>query len=290
MPVITLTTDFGTDSPYVAQMKGVILCVNPNVTIVDVTHAVPAQDVRAGALVLEKVCARFPVGTIHVAVADPGVGTERKIVCAEMGEQRFIAPDNGLLSLVARQSPPFAVYEVRESEFWLPEVSATFHGRDIMAPVAAHLSLGVTPDRLGPLLSHLVQLDWPDVRVDPGRIEGRVVSIDSFGNLVTDISARMLRRTLEDPQAEVGSSTASLAGGSLLIRCGEHQTRGIYRTYGDADASSLVALIGSTNRLELAIVGGNAATTLRVPVGEKVTVTVARGPSEDGVSKAVWRR
>ena len=145
MPIITLTTDFGTGSPYVAAMKGVILSINPAATIVDISHAVPAQDIARGALVLEDTTPWFPADTIHVAVVDPGVGTERAILYARIGPQQYIAPDNGLLSRLMARTPPSLVLRLTEREYWLPEVSHTFHGRDIMAPVAARLSLGLDP-------------------------------------------------------------------------------------------------------------------------------------------------
>jgi len=259
MRVITLTTDFGVSSPYVAAMKGVILDINPEVMIVDVTHAIAPQDVRQGALVLAEVCHRFPADTIHVAVVDPGVGTQRKILFARIGDQDFIAPDNGLLSAVMRRTPPRAMRQVMASHVWLSEVSATFHGRDIMAPVAAQLSLGFEAKKLGPPVSEMVGLDWPEVHVQGGRIEGSVASIDSFGNLITDITAEAL-------------AEASLTEGEPVIGCGPHRTRGIYRTYGDQPQSSLIAVVGSGGYLELAVVGGNASKTLEIEVGAAVTV------------------
>ena len=150
MPIITLTTDFGTGSPYVAAMKGVILSINPAATIVDISHAVPAQDIARGALVLEDTTPWFPADTIHVAVVDPGVGTQRSILYARIGPQQYIAPDNGLLGRLMARTRPSLVLRLTEREYWLPEVSHTFHGRDIMAPVAARLSLGLDPRRLGP--------------------------------------------------------------------------------------------------------------------------------------------
>ena len=190
--IITLTTDFGTDSPYVAQMKGVILTLNPQATLVDVTHAVPPQDVHAGSLVLEQMVAYFPAGTIHIAVVDPGVGTERSLVYARLGDQHFLAPDNGLLTRVIQRRPATRVIRLQEPQYWRASVSATFHGRDILASVAAHLSLGLEPNRLGPPHVGLVALDLPQPRRAADSIEGRVIGIDSFGNLLTDIPAELL--------------------------------------------------------------------------------------------------
>lgn len=259
MPIITLTTDFGTGSPYVAAMKGVILSIDPDAEIVDLTHAIPAQDIRSGALVLEQVTPWFPPVTIHVAVIDPGVGSARRIVYAEIGEQRYIAPDNGLLSRLALHRAPDRIVALEERAFWLPQVSATFHGRDIMAPVAARLSRGLYPEQLGPRIDKLVSLTWPEVVILPRTIRGTVQSIDSFGNLITDITESMLA---EVPRDE-----------SVRITCDEHETLGIYRTYSDQPPSTLVALIGSSGRLELAIVQENAAAMLGIASGTPVVVS-----------------
>jgi S-adenosylmethionine hydrolase len=257
--VITLTTDFGPASPYVAAMKGVILSINPAATLVDITHAVPPQDVRQGALVLEEFTPWFPPEAIHVCVVDPGVGTARKIVYVQLGQHHFVAPDNGLLSRLALRHPPSTIRAVEAAEFRLPVVSHTFHGRDIIAPAAAHLSTGLDPARLGPLQSGLVQLEWTEARVGARKIEGTVRSIDSFGNLVTDIPADALTNV---PRGE-----------QTIITCDEHETHGIFNTYEDQPASTLIALVGSSGQLELAIVGDSAKIMLGVTVGTPVVVT-----------------
>lgn len=258
MPIITLTTDFGTGSPYAAVMKGVLLSLNPAAMIVDITHDVPPQDVRYGAVVLEDVTDRFPPGTIHVAVVDPGVGTDRAIVFARIGRQSYVAPDNGLLSRLAQRLRPEKIIRLTESEYWLQPVSATFHGRDIMAPVAARLSLGLDPEHLGTPQPDLVMLDWPAVRVLPDRIEGSILLIDSFGNLITDIMAEML--------------AGWPAEKSVRIVYRQREIGGLSRTYGDQPPGSLVALVGSSGRLEVAVVGGNASRSLGANVGESVVV------------------
>ena len=258
MPILTLSTDFGNGSPYVAAMKGVILSINPAATIVDLTHDIPAQDIRHGALVLDDVTRWFPEGTIHVAVVDPGVGTSRAIVYAEVAGQKYVAPDNGLLSRLAARTPPAKLVRLSNPEYWLDPVSATFHGRDIMAPAAARLSLGLEPERLGPPLEKLVTLDWPGVRVGPRRIEGSVLEIDRFGNLITNITADML----------VGRPT----DGRACVICNVYETWGIRRAYADQSSGTLIALIDSGGRLELAIVGDSAASRLGVHLGERVVV------------------
>ena len=255
---ITLTTDFGAGSPYAAAMKGVILSICPAATIVDIAHDIPPQDIRRGALVLDEAAEWFPAGTIHVAVVDPGVGTDRAIVYAEIGPQQFIAPDNGLLSRLAARTPPAKIIRLARPEHWLPEVSATFHGRDIMAPVAARLALGLDPDLLGPAMERLATLDWPEVRQRPARIDGAVIEIDSFGNLITNITAEMLAGRPTDHR--------------LCVVCNIYETWGIYRAYGNRPQGTLVAVIGSAGRLELAIVGDNAARRLGIGVGAPVTL------------------
>ncbi|HEY5314023.1 MAG TPA: SAM-dependent chlorinase/fluorinase [Pirellulales bacterium] len=257
--IITLLTDFGTGSHYVAAMKGVILSLNRQAEIVDLTHGIRPQDIRQGAWTLAEVAERFPAGTIHVGVVDPGVGSGRRIVYAALGEQYFVAPDNGLLSRLALRSRPSKIVSIEDPRFWRPSVSCTFHGRDIMAPVAAHLSLGLHPDELGQALGELVMLDWAEVHVLPGKIQGTVSSIDSFGNLITDITSDMLRDT---PTGE-----------DTRVACDEHETLGIFRTYADQPPMTLVALIGSSGYLELAIVGDSAAAMLGIRSGTPVTVS-----------------
>jgi S-adenosylmethionine hydrolase len=257
--VITLTTDFGSGSPYVAAMKGVVLSINPQATLIDITHDVPPQDIRQGAVAVADASIRFPANSIHVAVVDPGVGTQRKVVYACFGQHHFIAPDNGLLDRLAAQRDPDKIVALTNPKYWLPEVSATFHGRDIMAPVAAHLSLGTDPDDLGAPQEKLVRLDWPEVRIVPGEITGSVESIDSFGNLITDIDELALSDCPKDE--------------SVRVCCDEHETYGIFRAYGDQPEMTLIALIGSSGKLELAIVNESAKIMLGVAAGAPVTVS-----------------
>lgn len=258
MPIVTLTTDFGTGSPYVAAMKGVILSICPEATIIDITHDVPAQDVRQASVVLDGVCERFPRGTIHVVVVDPGVGTDRAMVYAEIGAQRYVAPDNGVLSRLVARAAPHEIIRLQQREFWLPEVSDTFHGRDIMAPVAAHLARGADPSELGPPHEGLIALEPLEVRVGPDRIDGFVEQIDSFGNLITNITAEMLRGRPTDER--------------VCVVCNIFETWGVWRAYAEQPEGTLAALIGSDGRLELAVVGDNAAERLGLHPGTPVTV------------------
>lgn len=257
-PLITLTTDFGEGSPYVAAMKGALLAINPQARLVDLTHSIAPQNIRQAAIALDEVTPLFPSGTLHVAVVDPGVGTARAIVYAEIGDQRYIGPDNGVFSRLAARRPPTKIRAVTNRQWFRETVSSTFHGRDVMAPVAAHLSLGLDPDELGPPLEHLATLDWPGARKLSNRIDGEVTAIDSFGNLVTNITREML----------AGVPTDETVG----VTCDEHETRCIFNTYADQPAMTLVALIGSNDCLEIAIVDDSAAIMLGVRVGAPVQV------------------
>jgi len=259
VPLITLLTDFGHGSPYIAAIKGVMLSIDPALTLVDLTHDVPPQNVRYGALVLEEVADRFPPETIHVAVVDPGVGTERPIVLARIGRQWFIAPDNGLLSRMALRSPPSQIVHLTNPRFWLEPVSKTFHGRDIMAPVAARLAQGHAPAEFGPPHPRLLTLDWPEPHVLPHVLEAEILMVDSFGNLITNVSESFLEE--------------EAAGRQPTVACHQYETSGFCRTYGERTSGTLIALIGSTGRLEIAVVDGSAADRLHAKTGDRVFVT-----------------
>ncbi|HKD36523.1 MAG TPA: SAM-dependent chlorinase/fluorinase, partial [Pirellulales bacterium] len=226
--------------------------------IVDVAHNIPPQNVRQAAILLAEATTWFPAGSIHVAVVDPGVGTERRIVYASIGDQQFVAPDNGVLSRLAAKSRPSRIIALENSEHWLPSVSNTFHGRDIMAPVAAQVSLGMEPDRLGPAQSEMVELNWPAPQVEINSIRGEVTWIDGFGNLITNVSAASLA-SIPDPHR-------------AIIEMGEQTIRGFARTYGDQPSDTLVALAGSAGFLEIAVVNGNAAARLSAGVGASILV------------------
>jgi S-adenosyl-L-methionine hydrolase (adenosine-forming) len=257
--IITLTTEFGVGSRYVAAMKGVILTINPHAQIIDLSHAVPARDIRAGAITLAESACWFPSGTIHVVVVDPGVGSKRRIVYAQIGNHQFVAPDNGVLSRLATANRPAKIVGVDDPKYWQPEVSRTFHGRDIMAPIAARLSLGLAPEKLGPPLQQLVELPWAEVQQVPNRIEGEVIEVDSFGNLITNITRAML--------------DGVPGGDSVIITCEDHETQGIFATFSDQPPMTLMAHVGSTGRLELAVVDENASAMLGVRVGAPVRVS-----------------
>jgi S-adenosyl-L-methionine hydrolase (adenosine-forming) len=254
MAIITLTTDFGDGSSYVAAMKGAVLSVNPAARLLDLSHRLPPQSLVATAWFLADSLPWFPPGTIHVVVVDPGVGTGRALLCVEWSNQVILAPDNGCWTpiLQSDDSPP-RVYRLENPRLWRPTVSPTFHGRDVLAPVAGHLSLGATPADLGPRVSHWASLTLPDPEITTDGVRGEVVVVDTFGNLVTNIGAGMIR-----PDFRV---LVDLKEVSRFVQ-----------TYGDAEPGTLVVLIGSTGRLEIAVVNGSAAARLGVSVGTVVEV------------------
>lgn len=266
-PIITLTTDFGTDSPYVAQMKGAILSVHRDVTLMDLCHRVAPQNIIQAAIILEDTCHCFPDETIHLIVVDPGVGTDRRIVCARLDGQHFIAPDNGVLTALVRQASRREFVAVENRAFWRESVSNTFHGRDIMGPVAAHLARGVDPKQLGPAIEdELVAVDLPEVSHHDDGVDGCVITCDRFGNLLTNIRAADLARSPSPAQ--------------VTVQCRRHRIRGVVNTYGERPAGSAIALIGSAGRLELAIVNGNAAAVWGAGPGDTVTVRWTHRPKQ----------
>lgn len=255
--IITLTTDFGCADTYVAQMKGVILSINPAATIVDITHEIPPQDIMRGSRALGEIWQAFPAGTIHVAVIDPGVGTSRGLLAAKCDDRSFVLPNNGLLSHVLRSNPSDEIVELRNQTYWRENISNTFHGRDIMAPVAAHLSLGVRLSTLGPNATDVTLLECLEPRFEERQLLGKIVRIDHFGNLITNIEVTHLRHI---PATEI------------IVRCNEREVSGISQTYAVHPHGTLIALLGSQGWLELAVVNGSAAAQTGAQISDVVTV------------------
>ena len=257
--VVTLLTDFGIGI-YAAAMKGVILQGAPGVQLVDISHNIAPQNVTEAAVVLSGVAPFYPQRTTHCAVVDPGVGTERRIVLVAAGEHFFIAPDNGLLTLVLRKLSPEGAWSVENEEYFCKPVSATFHGRDIFAPVAAAVAAGESPESFGPEIDpdDLEELDFPEPRVDANGIEGEVVFVDEFGNLVSNIESSGLQ---DFPDSD-----------ELEIHCAGHVLTRLATTYGEVPPGELVALTGSLGYLEVAVSRGSAAARLAAAEGERVLV------------------
>jgi S-adenosyl-L-methionine hydrolase (adenosine-forming) len=260
--IITLTTDFGTGSPFVAAMKGVVLSINPAARLVDLSHDIPPYDLRHAAFFLAGSLRYFPENTLHVVVVDPEVGSDRSVLFVSVAGQRLLVPDNGCWALLAAEAraQPVRVIKVSEPRFFRPTVSATFHGRDIFAPVAAHLSLGVSPADLGPAVTHWRQLAWPAPARQGPQVQGEVIFVDHFGNLITNVPASML------PGFPGGPSRVVLPDGTSPRKA---------RTYADGLKRELVALISSNGLLEVAEVQGNAARRLGAGVGLPVRVESA---------------
>lgn len=256
LPVITLLTDFGTKDTYVGQMKGAILSLCPHAVLVDLSHDIPPGDIIAGAVAWCDAVAAFPPRTIHVGVVDPGVGTLRRAIAAEIGPWRFVGPDNGLITEMLKKWPMSRAVELTESRWWRPDVSAVFHGRDIFGPVAAHWAAGRELMEFGPPIESLVQLDIAAPSRDGISITGCILTIDRFGNLRTNIPQAWLTDPVDQWRIEIGPETIY----------------GVSRCFGDRDAGALVALIGSHGHLEIAINRGHAAERLPASVGMPVHV------------------
>lgn len=250
--VIALLTDFGLDDPYVGIMKGVIAGIAPEANVIDITHGVPPQDVRTGALFLEQASRYFPEGTVFVAVVDPGVGSARAPLALEARGQLFVGPDNGLLSWVR---PRGRAVVLQTANYLGQTISQTFHGRDIFAPAAAHLANGVPLEHLGPSKSDLVDLPWPEPRSEGGGLAGAVIAIDRFGNLITNITARDWD-AVHDHQLIAGAFTA------LELRT----------SYAEVPAGSPLAIVGSYGFVEIAVNGGSAHQVLGLAAGDEVLV------------------
>ena len=270
--IITLTTDFGLVDGFVGTMKGVILGINPDVTLVDITHDITPQNIAQGAFLFANAAKYFPANAIHVVVVDPGVGSARRAIAVQAGETIYVAPDNGVLSLAIRDvrseisnlhsslQSPIRVVHLNKPAYWLPRVSNTFHGRDIFAPVAAHLSLGVALEALGDPIDNWVRLSGCAAAFRAGdEIVGRVVHIDRFGNIITNVDEQML---------------AAMDRTRISVSIAGRQTHGLKATYSDAATGQMIALIGSTGQLELALRDGNAAAALGASIGDAVSVTL----------------
>lgn len=257
MSIVALLTDFGTRDHYVGTMKGVVLSVCPEAALVDLTHDVPPQQIAAAAWELQAAWRYFPAATVFLAVVDPGVGTARRALAAEAGGYFFVGPDNGIFTAVFDEVPPSAIVELREKKFARSTVSRTFEGRDRFAPAAGWLARGTPLSALGPPVSDYVRLPIPVARATPDGLEGEVVRVDRFGNLITNIS----RTHLE-----------ALAGNGTEVVIGGHHIAGVVATYGDAAPGAVCALLGSSDHLEVAIRGGDAATELGLGRGTPVHV------------------
>jgi len=266
MAIITLTTDFGNADGYAGIMKGVILSICPDARLVDLSHAIEPQNVRQAAFVLHTAVPYFPAGTIHLAVVDPGVGSRRRPIAVQTPSGIFVGPDNGIFSFILAEfsshhnltaARTMSIVELTRMEYWLPSSSHTFHGRDIFAPVAAHLARGVPLANLGEPIDDPVIFPIPQPEIQPdGRIIAHILHIDRFGNLVTDI--------------QVTGPWASLIGARTIIEIAGKRILGVHQTFADVAVGELVAYVGSSGYLEIGVRHGNAAMTLNLRPGDKI--------------------
>ena len=254
--IITLLTDFGLRDHFVAAMKGVMLGLNPDLTLVDVSHFIPPQDIFSGAFTLGQTYSCFPQGTIHLAVVDPGVGTARRAMAVSAGGHFFVAPDNGLLTYVLNDQESFAAHEITAEHYFRKPVSSTFHGRDVFAPIAAWISRGIPLHQLGPALRDPVLLKIPaPVRVQEALIQGTILAVDQFGNLITNL--------LPD---EVPHTSRILAG--------KREITSFRTAYGEGLPGEVFAVPGSTGYLEIAVKNGSAAAELNLKAGASFGVVL----------------
>ncbi|MEW6408498.1 MAG: SAM-dependent chlorinase/fluorinase [Nitrospirota bacterium] len=259
MRLITLTTDFGLKDPFVASMKGVILSINPNVDIVDISHEISPQDILEAAFVLASSWRYFPSETIHVAVVDPGVGSSRRPILFYAGKHYFVGPDNGIFTFIYNDQKVESVIHATSCYYFRETVDTTFHGRDIFAPIAAWLSKGIAPDKLGEPIENPVRLPIPSPKImGDNLLEGEVIYIDRFGNIMTNITKRNLEQFSEDIKIVIKNKEIS----------------GIVDFYAEGEGRGASALINSSGYLEIFIYRGNAKDSLGINIGEKVYLRI----------------
>ncbi|MDM8540472.1 SAM-dependent chlorinase/fluorinase [Desulfococcaceae bacterium HSG9] len=270
MAIITLLTDFGTTDEYVGVMKGVILSFNPLATIVDITHHINPQNIIQAAYTLQAAYPFFPKGSVHVAVVDPGVGSDRSILALKKQGHIFLAPNNGVLTLLMQNDTVDELFSIENDAFFLKNdlntISNTFHGRDIFSPVAAHLSMGLALSKLGPPAEtqDVIRASLPQPFINENNnLIGTIIAIDHFGNLITDIDAACLRHFYSCD-----------ANNRLEISIGNHKINGLADSYADIAPQTALTLINSRDHLEIAINGGNAAICLSAQKGDHVILSI----------------
>ncbi|MDH7517251.1 MAG: S-adenosyl-l-methionine hydroxide adenosyltransferase family protein [Candidatus Thermoplasmatota archaeon] len=260
MKIITLLTDFGSKDGYVAQIKGVISFIT-DARIIDITHDVTPHNIREAAFILRNTSPYYPIGTVHLAVVDPGVGTDRKGLIITTKSQILIGPDNGVLIPAAKFLGDLTVYEIKNNEYMLKNVSNTFHGRDIFAPIAAHIVNGVSFDKLGDKTKNFVDLDFGETCMSKKDITGKVVYLDHFGNIITNIDGTSVKEVL-DYNKKIKLSINNKPREAVFVK-----------SYGFTKKGQLLATIGSSNYLEISINQGNAAQKLNAKPDDKIKIT-----------------
>ncbi len=257
--MITLTSDFGLKDPYVAEMKGVILSINPKAALIDITHEIDKFNIRMAAFILASAAPYFPQGTVHLAVVDPGVGTERRAIVVQTKKAFLVGPDNGVLMLAAQSQEIEAIHHLTNPNLQLPKTSNTFHGRDIFAPAASYIDKGVQPSEFGPEIKNPVTSQFSAVKHGSNGLWGEVLHIDGFGNIITNVK--------EENLTNGKLLNVKLPKVSLKIK--------FAKKYGEADPQKPIILVGSHGFVEIALNQGNAAAKFHVKTGDKIIVTNA---------------
>lgn len=264
--IITLTTDFGLTDEYVGIIKGVILTRTPDAVIVDLSHLIERQNIHQAALLIRSAYKFFPAGTIHLVVVDPGVGSSRKLILLQADDHLFLAPDNGVLGLLLGSEYFQAAYEVQCERYYLAPVSVTFHGRDILAPVAAELAGGLDPEAVGPVIAprSLKKLEAAAAVIDREQktITGEIINIDYFGNIQTNITGN----SLDDVYGDLKST--------VTIKVKDREIKGIQSAYAEKGPGEMLVIVDSRGHLEIAVNRGNASLILDAGIGEKVRTTL----------------
>lgn len=264
--IVTLTTDFGTRDAYAGAMKGVLYRIDANIEVVDITHEIGPQDVMEAALTLAASCPWYPAGTVHTAVVDPGVGGSRRAVALRTKHFILVGPDNGIFSLLLRRDALIEARAIRNEALWLHPVSATFHGRDIFAPVAGYLAAGGDLRKVGPKIRKLAGLDLSEPERKRGRLVAQAIHVDRFGNVVTNLGQRALEQFCEP--------------GACRIEVGPFTLEGVRRTYSDVKKGEPLALFGSSGMLEISVNGGRADEGLGITVGDCLEIMKPKNTSK----------
>ena len=259
MKIITFLSDFGNNSSYVSQMKGVALSIT-EVNLVDITHEIRPHDIRQGAFILQTSIPYFPKGTVHVAVVDPEVGTNRRGIVVTTRTQILIGPDNGILIPAARNLGDFCVYEIKNPDFMLSNISNTFHGRDIFTPVAARILNGIAFDQIGPKITDFINLDFGKYEINDKYATGNVISTDRFGNIITNIDGNKLRKVLDYDKK------------ILLFINNQNISIPFVKSYNFVKLGELLSTIGSSNLFEIAINQENASDKLKIKPGDEIKI------------------
>ncbi|GAK56020.1 hypothetical protein U27_02982 [Candidatus Vecturithrix granuli] len=263
-PIITLLTDFGLSDYFVAAMKGVILNINRGVELVDISHAVPPQDVLHAAFLLKSVYAYFPSDTIHVVVVDPSIGTQRRAILASSEKGFFIAPDNGVLSGIYEEVGVGEIREITADHYFLKPRTGTFDGRDVFAPVAAWLSKGVSLSSFGDFISDYKKLDFPaPLPIQEGVLKCKILSVDHFGNLISNLGCEQFKEYLDASEKR-----------RFAFRVGEHTVSKLLQAYAEGEPDEVFAILGSSGLVEFSVKGGSAAALTRVGIGSDVLFKV----------------